>query len=175
MARILGYIAASLDGFIATSDEKLDWLMKHSDADLGDLHYNRFLEEIDIVVMGRATYDWVRNEGQENPYPGKRTIVASSHPLEGAPAHLERWERSIDALVEELRRQEGNVWMVGGGKLQMAFLERDALDEMHIFFAPNMLGGGVPLFPPTGHVREARLLQADKRGPFAHLHYAFTS
>ena len=28
MARILGYMAASLDGFVARTDHRLDWLMK---------------------------------------------------------------------------------------------------------------------------------------------------
>ncbi|MDB5537196.1 MAG: dihydrofolate reductase, partial [Devosia sp.] len=58
MARILGYIAASLDGFIATPDENLDWLMQQPDLDLGEHDYRHFIKTIRTVVMGRATYDW---------------------------------------------------------------------------------------------------------------------
>jgi hypothetical protein len=36
MARIVGYIATSLDGFIATEDENLDWLTQQPDLNLGD-------------------------------------------------------------------------------------------------------------------------------------------
>lgn len=34
MAKILGYIATSLDGFIATHDDSLDWLFKYDGMDL---------------------------------------------------------------------------------------------------------------------------------------------
>ena len=40
--------------------------------------------------------------------------------------------------------------MLGGGRLQMAFLERGALDEIEIYVASALLGGGYPLFPATG-------------------------
>ena len=56
MARIVGYIAASLDGFIADENEGLDWLFK-AEAELGEHHYDIFIKGIRTLVMGRATYD----------------------------------------------------------------------------------------------------------------------
>ena len=43
--------------------------------------------------------------------------------------------------------------MLGGGKLQMAFIERGALDELEVYVISQLLGGGYPLFPPTGFSR----------------------
>jgi hypothetical protein len=37
-----------------------------------------------------------------------------------------------------------------------AFIERDALDEIEIYVMPDLLGGGRPLFPPTGFGRGLR-------------------
>src|SRR5690606_37253997 len=65
MARILGYIATSLDGFIATPDENLDWLTQQPDLNLGEHDYTQFIKRISTVVMGRSTYDWV----ERGPYP----------------------------------------------------------------------------------------------------------
>jgi dihydrofolate reductase len=57
MARIVGYIATSLDGYIADRQENLDWLTQRADLDLGEHHYESFIRSIRTVVMGRSTYD----------------------------------------------------------------------------------------------------------------------
>jgi len=46
MARIVGYIASSLDGFIATEDDSLDWLFAYDGLDLGEHDYRQFLKSI---------------------------------------------------------------------------------------------------------------------------------
>jgi dihydrofolate reductase len=173
MARIVGYIASSLDGFIADKDESLQWLFE-SPVELGEHHYNIFIKGIRTVVMGRATYDWVKNQGTPNPYPAQRTIVVTSKPIE-APSNVEVWRDGVDSLVAHLRAlDDGDVWMVGGGKLQMAFMERHALDEIEIYIMPKIIGGGYPLFPPTGFRASPRLISAKElKGGGVRLHYAF--
>jgi dihydrofolate reductase len=64
--------------------------------------------------------------------------------------------------------------MLGGGQLQMAFIERGALDEIEIYVISQLLGGGYPLFPPTGLNRSLRLISATSLGNgCARLHYSF--
>jgi dihydrofolate reductase len=174
MARILGYIASSLDGFIAGKDDDLAWLLKYDGMDLGEHDYNRFLEGIATIVMGRGTYEFLAARPEPWPYGGQRVIVVTSSPVDAPKGALET-RRDIEALIEELRRlDDGNVWMLGGGRLQMAFLERGALDEIEIYVMPDLIGGGVPLFPPTGLTASPRLLSAKTldRG-CVRLHYAF--
>ena len=51
------YTATSLDGFIATEDDALDWLFP-----LGDLNtssYPAFVAEVGALAMGSATYRWI--------------------------------------------------------------------------------------------------------------------
>lgn len=174
MARILGYIAASLDGFIAGPGESLQWLFTRGDAELGEHHYDRFLERIRTVVMGRATYDWIARESSTWPYGGQRNIVVTSHPIDKPKGPLET-RTDVDALVEELRAlDDGDVWMLGGGQLQMAFMERGALDELEIYLVSSIVGGGYPLFPPTGFTASPTLLSAQSLGGgMARLHYRF--
>ncbi len=73
MARILGYIASSLDGFIATDDDKLDWLFQYNDMDLGEHDYKSFLKRVHTLVMGRGTYDFLASD----PTPGAMTTTGS--------------------------------------------------------------------------------------------------
>lgn len=174
MARIIGYIAASLDGLIATEDDNLDWLFKYDEMDLGEHDYRTFLRGIRTVVMGRGTYNFIARNPSPWAYDGKRTFVVTSRPLEAPKGRLELRE-DVDALIDELRTlDDGDVWMLGGGKLQMAFLERGALDEIEIYVIPEMLGGGRPLFPSTGFRASPTLVSARAidRG-CVRLHYRF--
>ncbi|MBI4920481.1 MAG: dihydrofolate reductase [Devosia nanyangense] len=174
MARIVGYIASSLDGFIADPNESLDWLTEPTNVDLGEHHYDLFIKRIRTVVMGRATYDWILRSGAAWPYGEQRCIVVTSRPLADPPAAIET-RSDVDALIAELRGlDDGDVWMAGGGRLQMAFLERGALDEVEVYIASAIIGGGSPLFPPTGFKGKPRLISAKAFGEgMARLHYRF--
>ena len=174
MARIVGYIAASLDGFVADRDDNLDWLTQRQDIELGEHHYDAFLTRIRTVVMGRSTYDWLARQPIAWPYPDQRAIVVTSRPLPDPMGQIEI-RSDIDALIDELRAlDDGDVWMIGGGRLQMSFIERDALDEIEVYVISQLLGGGVPLFPPVGFARALRLVSASAQGSgCARLHYVF--
>lgn len=54
--------------------------------------------------------------------------------------------------------------MLGGGRLQMTFMERGALDEIEIYIIPEIIGGGVPLFPSTGFKASPTLISAKDIG-----------
>lgn len=173
MAQILGYIAASLDGYIAGPDDNLDWLFKYDGLDLGEHDYGVFLKRIRTVVMGRGTYDFIAREPAPWAYDQQRVIVVTSRPITDPKGPLET-RGDVDALIAELRElQDGDVWMLGGGELQMAFMERGALDEIEIYVMPELIGGGRPLFPSTGFQHSPTLLSAKvlDRG-CVRLHYA---
>lgn len=176
MAKIRGYIAASLDGFIAGEADDMTWLQKYDDMDLGEHAFPAFLQSIQTVVMGRATYDFVANCGFPWPYGDKRAYVVTSRPIEKPAGPLEICQ-DVDTLISQLRAlDDGDVWVVGGGRLQMAFLEHGALDEIEIYLMPELIGGGVPLFPAIGLKASPRLasVQAMDRG-CVRLHYVFAS
>ena len=174
MARIVGYIATSLDGFIATPDENLDWLTQQPDLDLGEHDYRNFIKTIRTVVMGRATYDWIARYPGAWEYADKRVLVVTSRPIDNPKGPLET-RSDIGALIAELRGlDDGDVWMLGGGRLQMAFMQQQALDEIEIYVISEIIGDGIPLFPVTGLRASPRLLSAKMLTPVcARLHYRF--
>jgi dihydrofolate reductase len=58
--------------------------------------------------------------------------------------------------------------------LQMAFMERGALDEIEIYVMSEIIGGGIPLFPATGLRASPKLISAKMLHPVcARLHYRF--
>lgn len=136
------YIAASLDGFIATPDGKVDWLDRFK----GDYGYDEFLAEIATVVLGRKTYDVIKAMGQW-PYKGKRAYVLSTNQISTAHGEAKRAD-SAGKLIPRLRMLDGgDVWVVGGGLTQRAFLDAGAVDRLDLFVMPIVLGDGVRLFP----------------------------
>src|SRR5918995_4455209 len=55
--KTLYYTATSLDGFIATEDDSLDWLFPLGDLD--DTSYPAFIAQVGALAMGSATYEWM--------------------------------------------------------------------------------------------------------------------
>lgn len=175
MAKIVGYIAASLDGYIATEDDSLEWLFDYDGMDLGEHDYRTFIKGIRTVVMGRGTYDFLAKDPSPWAYAEQRAIVVTSRPIDEPKGPLQT-RSDVPALIKELRSlDDGDVWMLGGGELQMAFMEDGALDEIEIYVIPELLGGGRPLFPATGFRASPRLISAKAmdRG-CVRLHYALT-
>ena len=51
------YTASSLDGFIATPDDSLEWLFPLGD--INDTGYPLFIAQVGALAMGAATYEWM--------------------------------------------------------------------------------------------------------------------
>lgn len=147
MTLIRGYMAASLDGYIADRNGSYDFLSRYDGVDYG---FGGFMDEIGTCVFGRTTYDQsLAAPGDAWPFAGKRSIVVTSRPLAGGAPGVELWNRGAGPeLVRHLRAATGgDVWIVGGGKLQAAFFAMDAIDRMEACVIPVLLGDGVPMFP----------------------------
>lgn len=118
------YIAASLDGYIAKPDGSVDWL-HDVEGDGGDNGYGAFYARIGTVVMGRSTYEEVLTLTDDFPYAGKPTYVLSRTPQPPSP-HVQFTDEDVATLIPKLQQiSEGDVWIVGGGKLVQTILEKD--------------------------------------------------
>jgi dihydrofolate reductase len=144
MRRVILFIAASLDGYIARPSGEIDWLF--TDQDYG---YTEFLASVDTVLIGRKTYEQVLTFG-EFPYQEKQSYVFSRDPGFDASPHAETIRTDIKAFVDTLRRSDGkDTWLVGGAALIHPFLEHELLDELILSVHPILLGSGIPLFSET--------------------------
>ena len=81
MRKIIVYIAASADGFIARPDGDVAWLDRPDAA--GDYGMKAFYKTIDTVVMGRKTWSVGKRLGQAS-FPGVTNYVFSRTPRKSA-------------------------------------------------------------------------------------------
>lgn len=147
------FIGASLDGFIAREDGGLDWLPQGGGEEYG---YPEFIETVDVIVMGRLTYEAVLGF-DDWPYGSRPVVVLSSRPvaLPTAPAAAVEWmSGDVPEIVRELAQRGARHLYVDGGKTIQRFLAAGAITRFIITRVPVLLGRGVPLFGPLpGDVR----------------------
>lgn len=167
--KISCYIAASLDGYIATKDDSLDWLFKVEGE--GDAGYAEYMSRIDTVVMGRRTYEWVMaQENGEFPYTEQDCYVFTSSRT-GGDAFVTFTDEDVASFANRLREKPGkDIWVVGGSGLLHAFLQERLIDEFIISIAPTLIGDGIPLFQKSAFEQEFTLKSTQQYGQFAQLH-----
>jgi dihydrofolate reductase len=141
VAEVVYYVAASVDGYIATPDGAVDWLAPFQKAG-EDGGYTAFLATLGGIVMGRRTYDQVRRFGPW-PYSGLDCRVVTSRALPHAPDRVAPVANPAEAVAGWADRR---VWLVGGTTLLDGFRAARLLKEYHVFLMPVLLGAGVPLF-----------------------------
>ncbi len=96
MAEIRGFVAATLDGYIASPDGSIDWLEEFGKLDYG---YDEFIAQIETVVIGRRTYVQVQ-ELVGWPYGGKKAVIVSNRKVDDAPADSVIWSGNVKHLLE---------------------------------------------------------------------------
>jgi dihydrofolate reductase len=142
MPKLVLYIAASLDGYIARPDGGIDWLVKH-DNPVTDYGYNEFYATIDAMLMGRKTYEVTLGFG-EWPHGDRPCYVATNS--RESPAHAIPVRGDAAAIIEQLKGSYRKIWLVGGGKLIAQALACKGLDEIILTTIPVILGTGIRLF-----------------------------
>jgi dihydrofolate reductase len=178
------FTATSLDGFIATEDDSLEWLFPLGD--VNDTSYPKFIAEVGALAMGASTYEWLLRHAEKvkedmgSAWPYTQPAWVFSHralPLvAGADIRLVHGDvRAVHA--EMVRAAAGkNIWVVGGGDLAGQFPDARLLDEAVIQVASVTLGKGKPLFPRRVTSPPWKLLSVRQVGSgFAELHYQLPS
>lgn len=168
MAGFQYFVASSLDGFIATADDNLDWLLQFDGFEGGPESYDAFMAGIGCVVMGGETYAWLRkHQPDEWPYPGIPCWVFTHHE-HSAPkgADVTFVRGPVKEFESDLAADAGdrNVWIIGGGVLAAQFADAGLLDELIISIIPVMLGGGKPVLPVGRPTTPLELLSSHSMG-----------
>lgn len=155
MGKVIIYIAASLDGFIARPDDDISWLGPFSAAG-EDYGYGDFIKNIGTAVMGARTYEQSLAH-PERLLTGLKNYILTGRSLPPAPGtRTELWHGPLSLLIQEIRREsEKDIFIVGGGQVISRFLDEGLIDEIHLFIVPVILREGIPLF--TGLRREVSL------------------
>lgn len=155
------FIATSLDGYIADSEGKIDFLDTFPEINQIDSGYFSFTADIDAMVMGRVTFETVCGFGIDWPYQ-KPVFVLSNSLKEIPEKYLGKAELVKGNLTEILAYIHGKGLgrlYIDGGKTIQSFLQEDLIDEMVVTVIPVLLGGGFPLF---GKVHQELVFECKK-------------
>jgi len=174
---VLGRVAQSLDGYIATREGESVWISGPDDL----RHTHRLRALFDAVIVGartiRADNPRLTTRLVDGPSPvrvvldsdrrlddgyhvfrdGPETLLLCAPECAGEARHgaarvlpVSRGPAGLDiGGILGLLRGRGlrRVFVEGGGVTVARFLAAGALDRLHVTVAPLVMGGGVPAFP----------------------------
>ncbi|MFJ4911968.1 dihydrofolate reductase family protein [Streptomyces sp. NPDC088726] len=165
MRKLVYYIAATLDGFIAGPDGADPtgpdgfWpvpedYIAHVIAEYPEtlpgpartaLSISARGTHFDTVLEGRRSYEIGLKAGVTDAYPHLRHIVFSRTLGESPDPAVEVVADDPVTRVRELKRTEGKgIWLIGGGELAGALYTE--IDTLIVKLSPMTIGSGIPLF-----------------------------
>jgi len=147
-------MAASLDGFIARKDGRVDWLETSDEFAGGETmdpgFVEAFLKTIDCYVMGSRTYETALSfeaDGLGWAYGDKPTFVLTSRDLPRIRDTVEFHSGDLAQFVNgRLRPAFRTIWFVGGGVVCAECLRLGLADEVRYSILPILIGNGIPFF-----------------------------
>ena len=153
-SRVTIHMVASLDGFIARRDGRVDWLEtsdEFADGDTLDQEFvESFLKTIDCYVMGSRTYETALRfeaQGLGWSYGDKPTFVLTTRELPRTRNTVEFYSGDLTQFVNgRLRPRFRTIWFVGGGTVAGECLRLGLADEVYCSILPIVIGDGIPFF-----------------------------
>lgn len=141
---VISYIAMSLDGYIAKPDEDISFLSR-VEKEGEDYGYSEFLTTVDTIILGRRTYDKIKDIGFG--YPKDKEVYIISHNVSFEDKALKYYSGPLKSLITKLRNEQGkNIFCDGGSDVLTQLLSDNLIDEFIISIIPVILGDGIRLF-----------------------------
>ncbi|QQR48626.1 dihydrofolate reductase [bacterium] len=146
--QVILYIAISRDGFIADENGSVDWLNSFA-ADLPpdmDCGYHDFFASLDLIVMGRKTYEQMLTFG-DWPNAGKHSYIFTESTEQPAQADITFVNESVTDFIKKIAGEKPGckIWLEGGASLVQQFLDAHLIDESIITIIPITLNEGIAL------------------------------
>ena len=141
MRRLRYQVASSLDGYIASANGDLDWIVMDPEIDFGEL-----FKQYDTAVMGRRTFEVMLKDGGNGSMPGLDVVVFSQRlQQKDFPAVSIVNTNPAEAMRSVKAKPGKDMWLYGGGELFRTLLDAGVVDTVEPAIIPVLLGGGVPL------------------------------
>ena len=143
--KVILYIATSLDGYIAKTNDDLSFLsiVEQEGQDYG---YADFVKTVDVVIVGRKTYDKVISMGFDFPHADKEAYIVTRTPRPNIGS-VKFYSGNLKSLIDRLKSENGkNIFCDGGAEIVNELLKGDLIDEFIISVIPILVGNGTKLF-----------------------------
>jgi len=143
--KVILYIASSLDGYIAKSNDDLSFLSRVQQEGQ-DYGYAEFIDNVDTVILGRKTYDWVMKQVKEFPHAQLDSYIITRTPRQDI-GKIKFYTGNLKELVLRLRQERGkNIFIDGGAEIVNELFKEKLIDQIYLSIVPILLGDGVRLF-----------------------------
>ena len=182
MAKLIYSAITSLDGYVADEDGNFDWAAPDEEV---HSFVNELERQIGTYLYGRRMYEVMAFWETAHTLAGRPPFVQDfaeiwqaadkivySKTLETAATARTRIERDFDPeTVRQLKASAERDITVGGPDLAAQAIRAGLVDELQLFVAPVVVGGGKQSLPD--HVRLNLELLDERRfgNGVVHLHY----
>ena len=158
----------SLDSYIAGPHGEADWIIMEPEFDFAALW-----AQFDTLLMGRVTYEAAIARLGAAAFQGMRTVVVSRTLKPEDHPHLTILPELTRPGMQSLRAQSRkDIWLFGGGAIFALLLALGEVDTVELSVIPVLLGGGIPLLPPS--LRRTQLtLSAHRAYPSGRVHLVY--
>lgn len=169
--KVILYIAASLDGYIAKPNDDLDFLsiVEQEGEDYG---YATFIASVDTVILGRKTYDWIMARVPEFHHADKKTYIIT-RTAKPAVGNTSFYTENLKDLILKLKSEDGkNIFIDGGAEVVNELLKENLIDEFIISIIPVLVGNGTKLFSDGRPEQKLTLISTQQfKTGLTQLHY----
>jgi dihydrofolate reductase len=183
MAKLIYSTIASLDGYIEDENGNFDWAAPDEEV---HSFVNDLERPVGTYLYGRRMYDTMAYWETADTVAGQPPVaqdyaeiwqaadkVVYSSTLETVSSARTRIEREFDSeAVRQLKAGAGRDLTVGGPDLAAQAIKAGLVDELHLFLAPIVVGGGKRALPDGVRVKLELLDERRFGSSFVHLHYA---
>ena len=181
MAKLIYSTITSLDGYVADEDGKFDWAEPDEEV---HTFVNDLGRPVGTYLYGRRLYEvmvaWETLNVADQP-PFIRDFaeiwqsaekIVYSRTLEEASTARTRIEREFDPeAVRQMKAAAGRDLVVGGPDLAAHVFEAGLVDELHLFLAPIVVGGGKQSLPDDVRLNLELLHERQFGNGMVHLRY----
>lgn len=171
MGRVIVQQWVSVDGLLAGRNGEGDVFAAVDDFSASEAHNTALLDSVDEVLLGRRTYEiftafWPSARDQPmaqqiNTLP--KTVCSTS--LEQAPWGDHAPARVVPDAVAHVREQRaaqtGDIIVWGSVSVARSLFAADEVDELELFIAPILLGGGTRLLTADDQPVSLRLQESE--------------
>ncbi len=158
MKKIIYYVAASLDGYIAGPQGDISKFVHDGN---GVAQYKADLMHFETVIMGRKTYEFGYQYGLEPGQPAyahmQHHIFSNSLQFDSPSAQVTIEKPSITRVQEILTNASTNIYLCGGGEFAGWLLDHNLIDVLKLKLNPIILGNGTKLFGDSTTALKAQL------------------
>lgn len=171
MRKIVLFMHTSLDGFVASSEGKINWV--HVDEEIFDFAAER-TNIADTALYGRVTYEMMesywptaadkadasKHDKQHSKWYSAVNKVILSKSMQGQKLkNTTIIGDDIEKQINDLKQKEGKeIIIFGSPSAAHSLMEFDLIDDYWLFVNPILLGKGIPVFASIEKTTKLKLV-----------------